>query len=286
MSQSQVDTELRTTRSTARRDEVAHGLQRRRRRAFRLPLRVVLLPQLSARLSRIPSAVRQALGQVRRRLTPPAPKPGITSNGTPAPSTEAVVPPGMVLMSPWRARLPQIITIVLAVATALILLRGLLTPAAPKPVVTSKSTPAPPAPLVGHLAPNVTLLDLSGKSALLSSLRGKVVVLNFWYVACEPCLYEMPALEKTYLAQQGNGFVVVGVNTSDDAQSIKDFLGRLGVTYPILRDVNLNAVDAYSVTATPPSYVIDRRGVIRDRILGPVDQAALSSEVAALLKES
>src|SRR5258708_20705949 len=177
MSQSQVETEARTTRSTARRDEVAHGLQRRRRRAFRLPLRVVLLPQLSARLSRIPSAVRQALGQVRRRLTPPAPKPGITSNGTPAPSTEAVVPPGMVLMSPLRARLPQIITIVLAVATPLILLRGLLTPAAPKPVVTSKSTPAPPAPLVGHLAPNVTLLDLSGKSVLLSSLRGKVVVL-------------------------------------------------------------------------------------------------------------
>jgi peroxiredoxin len=139
---------------------------------------------------------------------------------------------------------------------------------------------------VGHLAPNVTLLDLSGKSVPLSSLRGKVVVLNFWYVACEPCLYEMPALEKTYLAQQANGFVVVGVNTSDDAAAITAFASRIGITYPLLRDVNLSAVGTYSVTATPTSYVIDRRGVIRDRILGPVDQSALASEVTMLLKES
>ena len=194
-------------------------------------------------------------------------------------------PPGMVLMSPWRARLPQITAIVLAVITALILLRGVLTPAPPKPVVTSNSTPAAPAPLVGHLAPDVTLLDLSGRQVKLSSLRGKVLVLNFWYVACEPCLYEMPALEKTYLAQQADGFEVVGVNTSDDAASITAFASRIGITYPLLRDVSLQAVDTYSVTATPTSYVIDRRGVIRDRVLGPVDQTALSKEVAALVKE-
>ena len=192
----------------------------------------------------------------------------------------------MVLMSPWRARLPKITAITLAVITAAVLLRGVLTPAASTPVVTASSTPAPTGPGIGHLAPDATLLDLSGKPVKLSSLRGKVLVLNFWYVACSPCQIEMPALEKTYLAEQANGFEVVGLDTADSAADITTFVTHLGVTYPILRDTNLSAVDAFGVTATPTSYVIDKRGVIRDRILGPVDQASLAKEVASLVKES
>src|SRR5215469_9946926 len=95
---------------------------------------------------------------------------------------------------------------VVIVASIAILLRALLTPAAPPPPITS--TPAAAAPEVGHYAPNVTLTDLAGHSIQVSHWRGKVVVLNFWYVACQPCQIEMPALQHEYLVEQAKGMIV------------------------------------------------------------------------------
>src|SRR5262245_20009578 len=158
----------------------------------------------------------------------------------------ASIGPGASAEAPTRSRnlVARVVLVLVVVATSGILLRGLLTPAA-QPVVTNTSTPAPAAPQIGHLAPNLTLLDLRNHRVPLSSLRGKVVILNFWYATCEPCLLEMPDLEKVYRAQQGKGLVVVGLNTSDDAQTITDFLRRLGITYPVLGDVGQRTVVAY-----------------------------------------
>lgn len=206
-----------------------------------------------------------------------SPPTGSDTTGTPA--------PGIAGLLKDRNSVVRIIAVFLVVATVVVLARALLTPAS-QPASGVTGTPAPAAPLAGHYAPNITLLDLSGKSVQLASLRGKVVVLNFWYVACTPCQVEMPALEKTYLKQNANGLVVVGVNTADDAQTILDFTGKLGVTYPIWRDVNLNAVVAYRIVATPTSFIIDRDGVIRYKITGPVDQKTLTADVTALLAAS
>src|SRR5690349_12338689 len=82
----------------------------------------------------------------------------------------------------------------LSLGTVVVLAWSLLSPASPTPTPTHTSAPLPAAPLVGHLAPEVTVLDLSNNAVSLSSLRGKIVLLNFWYVACEPCRYEMPLL--------------------------------------------------------------------------------------------
>ena len=97
---------------------------------------------------------------------------------------------------PWA---PVVIAVLVVVTLALIL-KALLTPAAAGP--TGNQTPGPAAPLTGHYAPDATLVDLSGNQVALSSLRGKVVVLNFWYAACEPCRLEMPALERYYQAHK------------------------------------------------------------------------------------
>lgn len=181
---------------------------------------------------------------------------------------------------------PRIAVVCVAVATVVILLRGLLTPAAAPSVSVGRTgtvTPLPAAPLVGHLAPDVYPLDLAGKRVALSDLRGKVVVLNFWYVACEPCQFEMPALQKAYQTDAAKGLVVVGLNTSDDAPTITAFARGLGVTYPLWRDVGDHGVISYSVTATPTSYIIDRQGVIRARYLGPLDQKTLDAYLQPLL---
>lgn len=182
--------------------------------------------------------------------------------------------------------IPRLVGVCVAVATVAILLRGLLTPAAQPSVSVGRTgtvTPLPASPLVGHLAPDVYPLDLADKRVSLSDLRGKVVVLNFWYVACEPCQLEMPALEKAYKADAAKGLVVVGLNTADDAKTIAEFARGLGVTYPLWRDVGDQGVVTYSVTATPTSYIIDRQGVIRARYLGPFDQSTLDSYLQPLL---
>jgi peroxiredoxin len=175
----------------------------------------------------------------------------------------------------------RILAAVVVLASAGILLRGLLTPAAPPP--SASATPGPAAPELGHYAPDVTLTDLSGRGVKLSSWRGQVVVLNFWYVACEPCRLEMPALERDYLDQRANGVVVLGVNTADDAATIQQFTSKLGITYPIVRDPDLHATSAFRLAATPTTFVIDRAGVIRYKFVGPLDRATLAKDLTVLV---
>lgn len=170
---------------------------------------------------------------------------------------------------------------VVIVASAAILLRALLTPAAPPPPITS--TPAAAAPELGHYAPDVAVTDLAGHAVKVSHWRGQIVVLNFWYVACQPCTLEMPALEREFLAEQANGMVVVGVNTADDAGTINDFLHQLGITYPVVRDSELRASTAYKITDTPTTFILDRQGVIRYKVVGPIDRSVLQQDVKTLL---
>jgi cytochrome c biogenesis protein CcmG, thiol:disulfide interchange protein DsbE len=194
-----------------------------------------------------------------------------------------------------RIRVLQVVAGALIAAAITLLAHGLLTPAAPTSSssaagahttpssIAATTTPAPVAPLVGHFAPDATLRTMNDRLESLSSLRGSVVLLNFWYVSCPPCQLEMPALERTYLKYQAMGFTVVGIDTADDASTISAFTTRIGITYPILRDIGERAVLAYSVRATPSSYLIDRNGVIRAIYTGPVDASDLSKQAAALL---
>lgn len=171
----------------------------------------------------------------------------------------------------------------LAVITVGLLLKGLLTPATPSNA-TPGATPGPAAPVVGHYAPDVTLRDLSDNPVKLSSLKGKVVALNFWYAACEPCKLEMPAFEHTYQQYQAQGFVVVGVDIVDDPATADTFTHALGVTYPIVRDVDLRAATIYRLTDTPSTFFIDRNGVIRYRVVGALSATTLTTDVTALLQ--
>ena len=174
----------------------------------------------------------------------------------------------------------------LGLGTVAVLAWSLLSPASPPPSAThaGTGTPLPAAPLVGHPAPEMTVLDLSNNAVRLSSLRGQIVLLNFWYVACEPCRYEMPLLESAYHDAGSHGVVVLGVNIVDDAQTISAFAHQLGIDYPIVRDRGQRTVLAYQVTHTPTTFVIDRQGVIRAVVPGAItDEATLNGYLAPLL---
>jgi peroxiredoxin len=198
--------------------------------------------------------------------------------------TPAPVQPTRSPASSQRARLFRAAVAVGAAAALIAFVWAVLQPAQSGP--TSNKAPGASAPLVGHYAPDATLLDLRNNHVSLSSLRGKVVVLNFWYVACPPCQTEMPALEKAYLADQGHGLVVVGVNVSDDAQTISTFLTKLGITYPVWRDLGQRATLTYQLTDTPTSFFIDRQGIIRYKVVGPLDTSVLTRYSSALLADS
>lgn len=188
-----------------------------------------------------------------------------------------------------RAFQARWVWIAVGLATVAAVTWGLLTPAsgAPDAAHGTPTVSLTPAPDVGHLAPDITLLDLSNKPVQVSSLRGDVVVLNFWYVACEPCQYEMPLLERVYHADQGKRVVVVGVNIADNAAEISSFVSQLGIDYPVLRDVGQRAVLAYRVTSTPTSIILDRHGIVRAREVGAfTDTAALNKLITPWLAQT
>lgn len=211
----------------------------------------------------------------------------------PEPNTGEIIDKPSVGMSraTLRIRALQVVAGALIVAALALIAHGLLTPASPTvktpghsaPGVVATATAAPADPLVGHYAPDVTLHDMHDKLTPLSSLRGSVVLLNFWYVSCLPCQIEMPALERAYLAHQSQGFKVVGIDVVDDASTISAWTTRLGITYPILRDIGQRAVLAYQIRATPSSFLIDRDGVIRAVYTGPITSSTFQQQLAPLL---
>ncbi len=180
------------------------------------------------------------------------------------------------------------IIVALAVIGALaIIIAGLLRPNTPQATSAygrDKSRPASaPASLqVGSLAPNFILTTLDGKQIRLSDYRGKPVMLNFWYATCPGCLQEIPGMQQFYAAQQATGknFVILGVNIADDAQTASQFVQQYGLTYPIVLDQNQQVLTLYNVNSTPTSYFIDRQGIIRSIVIGPVDDTTLQQDVA------
>jgi cytochrome c biogenesis protein CcmG/thiol:disulfide interchange protein DsbE len=124
----------------------------------------------------------------------------------------------------------------------------------------------------GLPAPGFSLLILGGDASLsLESLRGKVVLLNFWATWCKPCEDEMPAMENLYRAIGPQEFELIAVSVDDDPRVVEEFRARLGLTFPILLDPQKRVADAYQSHRFPESYLIDREGVLVARYIGPRD---------------
>jgi len=181
----------------------------------------------------------------------------------------------------------RIILVVAALGTLAIITVGLFHPGA-SPATTSdtaqSSSGAPVGLTVGDAAPNFTLTTLDGKRVSLSDYRGKPVMLNFWYATCPGCLAEIPGMQRFYASQQaaGKDFVILGINTIDDAQTAQQFVRDYGLTYTIVLDNNQQVTTLYHLNATPTSYFIDRHGIIRSTVVGPVDEATLQQRVAQI----
>jgi cytochrome c biogenesis protein CcmG/thiol:disulfide interchange protein DsbE len=121
-------------------------------------------------------------------------------------------------------------------------------------------------------APDFTLerLDRDGE-LMLSSLRGKGVVLNFWASWCKPCKEEAPFLEQLWRGNRDRGLVVVGFDAQDFRRDARKFMRRNGLTFPVVFDGPGDRLQSYGVTGFPETFVIDREGRVVEAFVGAVD---------------
>jgi peroxiredoxin len=122
-------------------------------------------------------------------------------------------------------------------------------------------------------APSFSLKDMQGKSVTLESLKGKVVVLNFWTKTCGPCLEEMPELaELTKILRDRPDVAVLAVSTDEGPEDVKPTLQtvlREPPPFPVLFDPDLRVVrEKYGTRLFPETWFIDKEGIIRARFDG------------------
>ena len=142
---------------------------------------------------------------------------------------------------------------------------------------------------VGKEAPDFALPLLEGdKTVHLSDFRGKVVFLNFWATWCKPCKEEMPSMEVLYKNFEKDGLVVLAVSIDrvTTKKDIPPFVKGLGLTFPILVDSWGQTDKRYKLMGVPETYVIDRQGILREKVIGPRDWTRLDNleVITGLLK--
>jgi peroxiredoxin len=135
-------------------------------------------------------------------------------------------------------------------------------------------------------APAFALKDLTGQALSNESLKGKVVLLDFWATWCAPCRKAMPELQALHRKYAGRGFAVVGVSIDEDGPAkVRKFVAARKITYPIALDSETSpAWEAYRVKAVPAAFLLDREGRIVARWTGiPADARELETRLETLL---
>jgi len=136
-------------------------------------------------------------------------------------------------------------------------------------------------------APPFELKDLSGNAVSNESLRGKVVLLDFWATWCAPCRKSMPDLQALHAKYAERGFSVVGVSIDEGGPAkVKKAVAAMKITYPIAMDSEKSpAWDAFYVKAVPAAYLLDREGRIVAQWTGSaVNGKDLESKLEELLR--
>ncbi len=137
---------------------------------------------------------------------------------------------------------------------------------------------------IGNGVPPVTLSGINGAPVRIpDSLMGKVVILHFWQVGCSSCKLEMPLMDELYGRYRQKGLEVLAVNVGQKKENVKAFAAELGVSYPILVDADGKVAALLGVRDVPRTYVIDRKGIVRYRILGGATSETLKKLILSLL---
>ncbi|CAK0777744.1 cytochrome c biogenesis protein CcmG, thiol:disulfide interchange protein DsbE [Gammaproteobacteria bacterium] len=115
------------------------------------------------------------------------------------------------------------------------------------------------------------LPDLDHRERTLDEFKGRVLLVNFWGSWCAPCLEEIPSLQRLAERLQGKAFQIVAINVAEDELLVRAVGQRLHINFPVLRDWDSTVFKRWGGTMLPITYLLDGQGMIRDRILGPLE---------------
>jgi cytochrome c biogenesis protein CcmG, thiol:disulfide interchange protein DsbE len=138
---------------------------------------------------------------------------------------------------------------------------------------------------IGELAPSFALADLDGHPVRLADLRGRPVIVNFWASWCGPCVDEFPLLLTAAREHAAAGVAVIGIVYRDGAAPARDFMSRMGASWPTALDPGDRVAARYGVIGAPETFFIDRSGVIVGRQIGQLTAADLDRALSQILKE-
>jgi len=139
----------------------------------------------------------------------------------------------------------------------------------------------------GKAPPDFEVKTLDGQSVKLSDFKGKKVLLNFWASWCPPCKAEMPHMQNFYEDYAEDKKVeILAVNLTDQEyggiEDAREFVEAYGLTFPIPTDVDGNLGETYEILTIPTTYVIDTAGLIKQKIVGPMDEQMMIDLVDSL----
>jgi peroxiredoxin len=127
----------------------------------------------------------------------------------------------------------------------------------------------------GVPAPNFTFPDLDGKMVSLTDYKGKVVLLNIWATWCLPCVEEMPSMEKLYQELKDESFEILAVSIDESGvKAVLPFMKKHKLSFPALIDAAGAMKSLYQATGVPESFIVDKDGIIVEKVIGPRDWAA------------
>lgn len=112
---------------------------------------------------------------------------------------------------------------------------------------------------------------------------GKVAIIHFWASWCPYCVREMAAIESILTDFKEKGLVAYSIDTGESAEAARDYVARTKADYPILLDPDTGAAKTCGVNSIPTTFVCDRNGTVRFKILGEVSRIGLEKLLSSIL---
>ena len=143
-----------------------------------------------------------------------------------------------------------------------------------------------PSPLTNQPAPAFTGAQVDGKAFKSDAIKGKVALVSFWATWCTTCKADEPLIDSLHAQFSGNAdFVMIGVATQDTKDKVGKYLGSGHRKYLNLIDEDGKLAIDFGVYGVPETYLIDRKGIIVQKIAGPIDEVKLAEQIKKLLGE-
>lgn len=159
----------------------------------------------------------------------------------------------------------------------------------PESEVTQEFTPTAPQVNIGAPAPDFTMNDIDGNSFTLSSLKGKVVMIDFWATWCPPCVRSIPEAKNIWNTFKKQDFVLLGVSLDKDLDTWKDYVTKQQMSWVQVADGKFwdnSAAVLYGIGSIPSVWILDKEGNVALKDVNPLSEGdAIRAKITELLNK-